>query len=86
MFGRFVVQGYGSVAVPTMPGRYVRRVRMFTPVASTLLQSFVGWLTGNVPEFYDSKFVAANEGREVTRVKATGGYNDKLATSCVKRS
>jgi B9 domain-containing protein 1 len=48
--GRYVVRGYGSVLVPTIPGRYVRHIRMFTPQSSTLLQSLLGWLTGNHPE------------------------------------
>jgi hypothetical protein len=96
-WGRYVPAGYGSVLLPTVPGRYVRHVRLFTPVASTLLQSLLGWFSGNTPEvggleelggqalarrahthispppqFYDSKFVAASEGREVTRVRPTG--------------
>ena len=45
---------------------------MFAPVSSTLYQAFVGWLTGTVPEFYDAKFVATSEGREVTAVESTG--------------
>jgi hypothetical protein len=72
ILGRFVARGYGSVLIPTIPGRYVRNIRMFTPVASTLIQSFLGWLTGTAPEFYDSKFVASSEGREVTAVQSTG--------------
>jgi B9 domain-containing protein 1 len=72
MFGRYVIRGYGSVLVPTVPGRYVRTVRTFAPVSSTALQAALGWLTGHLPEFYDSRFAAANEGREVVRVASTG--------------
>jgi hypothetical protein len=36
------------------------------------MQRFMAWLTGTHPEFFDSKFVAQGEGREVTRVKNTG--------------
>lgn len=50
LLGRYVVRGYGSVLVPTVPGRYIRYVRCFTPVASTMLQGFLGWLTGSTPE------------------------------------
>jgi hypothetical protein len=31
LLGRYVVRGYGSVLIPTVPGRYVRYVRCFTP-------------------------------------------------------
>jgi hypothetical protein len=72
LFGRFVIRGYGSVLVPTVPGKYVRYVRTFAPVSSTLLQAALGWLTGSLPEFYDSRFAAANEGREIVRVQSTG--------------
>lgn len=72
MLGRYVVRGYGSVLIPCAPGRYTRVMRMFTPVASTWLQEVLGWVTGSAPEFYDSKFVASGEGREVTRVASTG--------------
>lgn len=50
LLGRYVVRGYGSVLIPTVPGRYVRYVRCFTPVASTMLQGLLGWLTGSTPE------------------------------------
>jgi hypothetical protein len=50
LFGRYVVRGYGSTLVPTVPGRYVRYIRCFSPVASTMLQNFLGWLTGSSPE------------------------------------
>lgn len=72
LFGRDVVRGYGSVLVPPFPGEYVRYVRMFAPVSSSLLQGFVSWITGNHPEFYDDKFVSKGEGREVTRVTSSG--------------
>ena len=50
LLGRYVVRGYGSTLLPTVPGRYIRYIRCFTPLASTLLQSFLGWLTGSTPE------------------------------------
>lgn len=72
LFGRYVIRGYGSVLIPTVPGKYTRYVRTFAPVSSTYLQGFLGWMTGQLPEFYDSRFVASNEGREVVRVASTG--------------
>eukprot|EP01029_Cantina_marsupialis_P019091 TRINITY_DN4441_c0_g1_i1.p1 TRINITY_DN4441_c0_g1~~TRINITY_DN4441_c0_g1_i1.p1 ORF type:complete len:203 (+),score=38.63 TRINITY_DN4441_c0_g1_i1:108-716(+) len=70
--GRDVIRGYGSCLVPTVPGLYTKHISMFTPVSSSSLQGFIGTLTGNKPEFYDSKFVAKSLGREVTRVSANG--------------
>lgn len=70
--GRDVVRGYSSVLIPPFPGNYTRYVRTFAPVSSSLLQSFISWVTGNYPEFYDSKFVSHGEGREVTRTKSSG--------------
>ena len=72
MFGRFVIRGYGSLLIPTVPGQYTRYIRTFAPASSSYLQAFLGWLTGNLPEFYDSRFVASSEGREVVRVQSTG--------------
>jgi B9 domain-containing protein 1 len=72
MLGRFVIRGYGSLLIPTVPGQYTRYIRTFAPASSSYLQAFLGWLTGNLPEFYDSRFVASSEGREVVRVQSTG--------------
>ena len=70
--GRDVVRGYGSLLMPTSPGIHTRYVHMYTPVSSSLLQRFMAWISGTHPEFFDSKFVAQGEGREVTRVENTG--------------
>jgi B9 domain-containing protein 1 len=70
--GRDVVRGYGSVLVPATPGQHVRYVHMYAPISSSLLQRFMAWVSGTHPEFFDSKFVAQGEGREVTRVTNTG--------------
>jgi B9 domain-containing protein 1 len=70
--GRYVIRGYGSVLLPTTPGRYVRYVRTFAPASSTLLQAALAWLTGALPEFYDSRFAASGKGREVVRTVSTG--------------
>jgi hypothetical protein len=57
--GLYVIRGYGSVLLPTTPGRYVRIVRTFAPASSSLLQAALSWLTGSMPEFYDARFAAA---------------------------
>ncbi|EGB06642.1 hypothetical protein AURANDRAFT_28991 [Aureococcus anophagefferens] len=70
--GRDVVRGYGSVLIPPFPGGYDRYIHTYVPVPSSLWQRFVSWFTGTYAEFYDSKFVAQGENREVTRVESTG--------------
>ena len=70
--GRDVVRGYGSLLLPTSPGQHVRYVHVYTPMSSSILQRFMAWISGTHPEFFDSKFVAQGEGREVTRVQNTG--------------
>lgn len=57
-FGRDIIQGYGSMLVPTVPGRYTRFVRMFAPVSSSPFQSILVWLTGNKPEVRKCELVA----------------------------
>jgi len=70
--GRDVVKGYGSVHIPTVPGRYETNVPMFTPLPLSLMDRFTTTLTGQVTEFFDSKFVSRGPGREVTRVTSFG--------------
>ncbi|KAE9115114.1 hypothetical protein PF010_g9453 [Phytophthora fragariae] len=70
--GRDVVRGYGSVAFPVMPGCAVREVPLFRPQSSSVMQQFVAWLTGSPPEYFDSKFVAQSDSREITRVTSAG--------------
>ncbi|TPX40690.1 hypothetical protein SeLEV6574_g06470 [Synchytrium endobioticum] len=69
---RDVIRGYGSVRLPLAPGRYAKTVPMFVPVSSSVIGGFLSWATGQLPEFLDPKFVATNEGREVTRVRSQG--------------
>lgn len=73
MLGREVVVGYGSLLVPTLPGRYVRYVRTFSPVSGSVVQGFLAWLTANRPEFVRPDFVAENKGREGERLPALRG-------------
>ncbi|VDO25714.1 unnamed protein product [Brugia timori] len=71
-FGNDVVCGYGAVHIPTVPGRSVKRIILFVPEASTLLQRFIGWLTGKRAEFVDSTIPATADGRQVTKVRSQG--------------
>ncbi|CAM9290049.1 unnamed protein product [Laminaria digitata] len=67
-----MVVGYGSVLIPTRPGRHERVAHMYAPQPSSALQRFRAWVSGAYPEFFDSKFVTRGEGREVTRVRRSG--------------
>ncbi|VDK77056.1 unnamed protein product [Litomosoides sigmodontis] len=71
-FGNDVVCGYGATHIPTVPGRTVRKISLFVPEASTLLQRFIGWITGKRAEFIDSRIVATADGRQVTKVRSQG--------------
>ncbi|OQR82479.1 hypothetical protein ACHHYP_15963 [Achlya hypogyna] len=70
--GRDVIRGYGSVLVPVAAGKHVKRVPLFKPQSSSKLQSFIAWLSASPPEFFDPKFIAQGEGRELTRVSSQG--------------
>ncbi len=76
--GRDVAKGYGSMHIPTQPGTYKRTVRLFRPVCASYFHQFMAWLTGNQPEFYDSRFVSKSEGREITRVESVGSVTIQL--------
>ena len=65
-----VQHGYGSIHLPARAGSYIRYVPLFAPQSSTLIQQIMAWAFGTPPEFFDSKFVSQNEGREVTRVRS----------------
>ena len=70
--------GYGAVHLPTRSGTYTRYVHMFSPVASSPVQEFIGWLLNAPAEFRDTKFAARGSDREVTRVKSHGVVKVKL--------
>mmetsp|Transcript_20973 Transcript_20973/g.41119 ORF Transcript_20973/g.41119 Transcript_20973/m.41119 type:complete len:257 (+) Transcript_20973:198-968(+) len=76
--GRDIARGYGSVHIPTRPGTYTRKVRLFRPVCKSYLQQFLAWVRGLQPEFYDSRFVSKSEGREATRVESVGEVTIRL--------
>ena len=60
-------------------GDYERFIHTYTPVPSSLWQRFISWFTGTYAEFYDAKFVAQNDNREVTRVESTGVLKVKFS-------
>lgn len=70
--GRDVIYGYGSILIPTHSGHYDRSVDLYAPMASSLAQRCLNMITGNYPEYYNSKFTAQGVDREVTRVQTTG--------------
>lgn len=72
VFGTDVVRGYGAIHVPITPGCHTRKIPMFVPESSSLLQKFTAWFFGRRPEFVDPKIVAQGEGRDVTRVRSQG--------------
>ncbi|CAG2169927.1 unnamed protein product [Oppiella nova] len=52
-----------------------KRVPMFVPQSSSLIQRWTSWFSGRKPEFIDPKVVAQSEGREVIRVSSNGYVN-----------
>ncbi|OQS04414.1 sporangia induced hypothetical protein [Thraustotheca clavata] len=72
MLRRDVIRGYGSVLIPTVPGKHFKQVALFKPQSSSKLQAFTAWLTATPPEFFDSRFIAQGQGRELTRVTSHG--------------
>ncbi|KAJ1548963.1 B9 domain-containing protein 1 [Cladochytrium tenue] len=79
-FGRDVVRGYGCARMPLQHTLYVPA---FVPVATSPLNALLSWIAGRPPEFLDSRFVARNSGREVTRVRSKGSV--KLVLNVVTK-
>ncbi|KAI6226927.1 hypothetical protein M3Y95_00672900 [Aphelenchoides besseyi] len=74
-FGNDVIRGYGATYIPSVPGRTIRKIPMFVPQASTLIQNILSFFTGRRAEFVDPRIVAMSQGREVTRVQTQGFIN-----------
>jgi len=71
--GREVIKGYGVVHVPTTPGRHERTIQIFSPLTSSVMLKFFGFLVGQRAELINApKVVASGDGREITRTKAEG--------------
>ncbi|KAJ3102512.1 B9 domain-containing protein 1 [Phlyctochytrium planicorne] len=79
--GRDVVRGYGSLRLPITSGKHTLYVHTFVPLATSPINQFLSWMSGRLPEFMDSTFVAKNSGREVTRVKSQGAVKVQLNIS-----
>jgi len=75
VFGNDVVRGYGVCHVPISAGKWNKKIAMFVPESSSLLQRITSWLTGRRPEYIDPRVLAQGEGREVTRVRSQGQVN-----------
>lgn len=71
--GREVIKGYGTVHVPTTPGRHERTVQIFSPITSSVVLKFFGFLAGQRAEIINApKVVSSGDGREITRTKSEG--------------
>ncbi len=70
-FGRQVVRGYSSLALPVAPGNFQKTARLYAPQASSTVASFMGWLSGRRPEISDPKALDAMPAREALRVVTT---------------
>jgi len=71
--GREVMYGYGSIHIPTVPGRHTKTIKMFQPFSSSLLTRVSGWIRGKNSEYRDAPaMIAKAEGRALTRVKGSG--------------
>ena len=70
--GRDVVRGYGSVLIPTSPGRHALTVEIYRPISGNICHEFLNWLRGTIPEYYETAFTARSEGRAMTRVRSEG--------------
>jgi B9 domain-containing protein 1 len=74
-FGREYVLGYGSVLVPSMPGRYEREVRLVSPRSQSIVGRVIGWLTGKRPSLINGEEFLTNykPNRESVVLTDTGG-------------
>jgi hypothetical protein len=70
--------GHGAALLPVVPGSQIPvTVPLYRPVASktgplAFLARLFRPLTGDYPDYFDSRFVGQGESRLVTRVEATG--------------
>ena len=61
------------VHIPTTPGRHERTVQIFSPLTSSVMLKFFGFLVGQRAELINApKVVASGDGREITRTKTEG--------------
>ncbi|XP_067216623.1 B9 domain-containing protein 1 isoform X1 [Linepithema humile] len=71
-FGHDIIRGYGVCHLPLKTGHHEKRVSIYVPESSSMLQHFVEWLTGRRPELIDPAILASGGGRELTRMRVEG--------------
>lgn len=71
-FGRDVVQGYGSVLIPTSSGRHAMYIEIFRPLSGNKCHAVLNWLRGVCPEYYETSYSASGEGRGITKTQSMG--------------
>jgi len=75
IFGNDVVRGYGCTHLPITAGHHKRKVAMFVPTSTSMVQKFTSWIFGRRPEFVNPIIATQGEGREVTRVRSQGSID-----------
>jgi len=74
-----IIERWSTSSEYRFAGNYERFIHTYTPVQSSVWQRFVSWFTGTYAEFYDSKFAAQPDNREITRVESTGVVKVKVS-------
>ncbi|KAL0275464.1 UNVERIFIED_CONTAM: hypothetical protein PYX00_003300 [Menopon gallinae] len=72
VFGNEVIRGYGVCHIPISPGHFEKKIAMFVPESSSIIQKFTSWLTGRRPELIDIRILTQGDSREVVRVRSQG--------------
>ncbi|XP_015521327.2 B9 domain-containing protein 1-like isoform X1 [Neodiprion virginianus] len=71
-FGHDVVRGYGVCHLPLATGTHTKKVAVYVPQSSSILQQFIAWFSGRRPELIDPTILATGGGRELTRMISQG--------------
>ena len=73
--GKEFIKAYGSVHIPISPGHHKLKIRMYCPIETKGIWEYFGWqkeTEGLSTLMENPKAVANPDGREVSRVMATG--------------
>ena len=73
--GQDVVKAYGSAIIPTEPGMHQKTIRMYSPVENNSIWEYFGFnreIDGLSHLINNPRAIASPDGREVSRVMATG--------------
>ena len=79
--GAEFVKAYGSTHIPIEPGMHSKKVRMFSPIETGTLAEYFGFQRegpGISSIISNPQAIASSEGREVSRVMATGKVQVQL--------